>query len=70
MAFIPFSTGPSNCVGKSLAMQEMRTFICCFVQRFHVRFADTYDPARFEESMEDKFDTKLGELPCILERRD
>lgn len=70
MAFIPFSTGPSNCVGKNLAMQEMRTFICCFVQRFHVRFADAYDPARFEESMEDKFVTKLGELPCMLERRD
>lgn len=51
-------------------MQEMRTFVCCFVQRFRVRFADAYDPAQFEDSMEDKFVTKLGTLPCMIERRD
>ncbi|KAI0746189.1 cytochrome P450 [Earliella scabrosa] len=36
-AFIPFSYGPMNWVGKNLAQQEMRIVICAIMQRFHMR---------------------------------
>jgi len=35
-AFIPFSTGPYNCVGKGLAMMEMRSVINRVVNEFDV----------------------------------
>ena len=38
-AFMPFSIGPMNCVGKALAMQEMRTVMCAIVQRIRLRLA-------------------------------
>lgn len=42
-AFIPFSLGPANCVGKNVALQEMRMLVCHFMQRLTVRFAEGYD---------------------------
>lgn len=68
-AFIPFSFGPSNCVGKNLAMQEMRYFLCHFMQNLDVRFAEGWDPTEWERVMEDKFILMLGKLPVIVEKR-
>ena len=36
-AFLPFSHGPLNCVGKNLAMHEMRIVVAGLVQRFHFK---------------------------------
>ncbi|KAJ8089129.1 hypothetical protein PM082_014377 [Marasmius tenuissimus] len=36
-AFIPFSYGPANCVGKNLALMEMRMVICALVKSFMFR---------------------------------
>ena len=33
-AFIPFGHGPWNCVGRGLALQEVRTVVCALIQRF------------------------------------
>jgi cytochrome P450 len=33
-AFFPFSYGPTNCVGKNLALMEMRMVLCWVLQRF------------------------------------
>ena len=33
-AFMPFSSGPLNCVGRGLAMQEIRMVVCALVQHF------------------------------------
>ena len=38
-AFVPFSHGPMNCVGKRLAHAEIRSVVCAILQRFHVRAA-------------------------------
>lgn len=69
-AFIPFSFGPANCVGKNLAMQEMRMLICHFMQKLDVRFADGWDTKEWERELQDKFITKIGRLPVVIQRRD
>ncbi|GJE89584.1 cytochrome P450 [Phanerochaete sordida] len=69
-AFIPFSFGPYNCVGKSVAMQEMRTLLCHLVHTLDFRFPKDFDPTKFEDTMEDQFAFKLGELPVIVQRRE
>lgn len=69
-AFMPFSTGPLNCVGKNLAMLEMRTLICHTMQKLDLRFQDGWDPQQWIDELEDRFVTKTGELPVIVRRRD
>ena len=68
-AFIPFSYGPMNCVGKGLAMQQMRTVVCALVQKFRVRRMEGCDPRRYEEGFRDYLVANRPELPVVLERR-
>ena len=68
-AFVPFSFGPANCVGKNLAMQEMRELLCHFIHELTVRFADGCNPAQYEEEMADWFVCSIGHLPVVVERR-
>ncbi|KAI1786948.1 high nitrogen upregulated cytochrome P450 monooxygenase 2 [Ganoderma leucocontextum] len=67
--FIPFSHGPMNCVGKGLAMQQMRSVVCALVQRFRVRLEEGWDPRRYEEGFKDYLVANRPELPVVLERR-
>lgn len=69
-AFIPFSFGPSNCVGKNLALLEMRMVICSFIQKFEMRFADNWDRDLWQDNLEDLFVTGMGKLPVVLYPRD
>lgn len=69
-AFIPFSFGPSMCVGKNLAMQEMRMVICMMMQRFDMNFPPDYNATLWEESLEDFFIFKKGVLPVVLTVRE
>lgn len=69
-AFIPFSTGPNNCVGKNLAFLEMRMLICHFVQKLEVHLADGWDRTKWLDELEDAFVTGMGKLPVTLRRRD
>ncbi|OCH87257.1 high nitrogen upregulated cytochrome P450 monooxygenase 2 [Obba rivulosa] len=54
-AFIPFSFGPANCVGKTLALQEMRMTACLIMQRLEMCFAPGYDPSSYVEGLRDFF---------------
>ena len=69
-AFIPFSVGPNNCVGKNLALLEMRMLLCYFVQKLEVRFAEGYDRRHWLDELDDAFVTSMGKLPVVLHRRD
>ncbi|KIP08940.1 hypothetical protein PHLGIDRAFT_68457 [Phlebiopsis gigantea 11061_1 CR5-6] len=69
-AWIPFSFGPSNCVGKNLAMEEMRELLCHFVQKLRVRVPEGVDITEYERQMEDRFVFSIGHLPVVIERRD
>jgi len=66
---MPFSTGPANCAGKNLALAEMRAVVAVLVQRFDIGFADGYDVKSYEESVEDRFITQVGELRVSLKVR-
>ena len=68
-AFTPFSFGPYNCVGKNLAMQEMRTLVCAIMQQVDLRFADKYDPEEWMRELQDMFVVHKGRLPVIATRR-
>ncbi|KIJ62772.1 hypothetical protein HYDPIDRAFT_41487 [Hydnomerulius pinastri MD-312] len=68
-AFVPFSFGPANCVGKNLAYQEMRTVICMMIQRLEFRFAEGYDPESWERDLKDYFVATKGKLPVVLSPR-
>lgn len=68
-AFIPFSMGHANCVGKNLALAEIRVVLALLMQKFEMRFAAGYDPVRWEKEMVDYTLLKVGELPVELTLR-
>ncbi|KAL1948858.1 hypothetical protein VTO73DRAFT_10664 [Trametes versicolor] len=68
-AFLPFSHGPANCVGKQLAMQEMRTVVCTVLQKLEVRVRSGWDKREYEEGFLDFFVTKRPMLPVTVHPR-
>lgn len=69
-AFVPFSFGPANCVGKNLALQEMRMTVCLLMQRLEMRFAPGFDPESYEQGLRDYFVVKKPELRVDVSLRD
>lgn len=69
-ALIPFSYGPANCVGKNLALQEMRVVLTLLWQKLDMRFADGYDPKTYFEEYHDNGVVHVGALPVVVEKRD
>jgi cytochrome P450 len=68
-AFLPFSYGPANCVGKQLAYVEMRMTLCHLLHRFTLKFAPGYNPWQYEENYHDHYIVVKGPLPVVLESR-
>ncbi|CAL1712458.1 unnamed protein product [Somion occarium] len=65
-AFIPFSFGSYNCVGKNLALTEMRTVLCHVLQNLSFRFVDGWDADEWERGLEDNFVIDHGALPVTV----
>ena len=68
-AFIPFSFGPANCVGKYLAYREMQVVITSIIQRYDFQFAEGYDPDQFLRDLKDDVVLVKGKLPVALTKR-
>ncbi|GJJ06922.1 hypothetical protein Clacol_001118 [Clathrus columnatus] len=68
-AFIPFSHGPANCVGRPLAMQEMRYITSMLVYNFDFSLEDGYNLKQWGEDLADRFILIKGNLPVKVKRR-
>ncbi|KAJ7306273.1 high nitrogen upregulated cytochrome P450 monooxygenase 2 [Mycena albidolilacea] len=54
-AFIPFSIGPANCVGKQFAKRELFTVLVVLFKSFDLRFADGFDSEAWPKGLRDFF---------------
>ncbi|OQE20932.1 hypothetical protein PENFLA_c015G00636 [Penicillium flavigenum] len=70
-ATAPFSLGPMNCVGKQLAMVNIRVTVARIVMHYNLSFAPSRtDPATaFEEGLYEHFSMQAGPLSLCLEKR-
>ncbi|KAF9020120.1 cytochrome P450 [Hymenopellis radicata] len=68
-AFIPFSYGPSNCVAKQLALQEMFTLTGVLMRKFDVVFGEGFDWRRWEEGVRDWYVTTRPGLEVVFRPR-
>ncbi|KAG6887334.1 hypothetical protein C0995_016108 [Termitomyces sp. Mi166 len=68
-AFIPFSYGPADCIGKRFAWYELRAATVAILQRFTLQFDVGYDKASWERDMCDYFITKRPPLYVVLTPR-
>ncbi|OJT10335.1 Isotrichodermin C-15 hydroxylase [Trametes pubescens] len=68
-AYAPFSFGPNNCVGRGLALQEMRMLAALLLRRFEMRFADGWDAREYEEGLKDWFVLQKPALRVVLTPR-
>ena len=68
-AFIPFSFGPENCAGRTLAMAELRVVTALMMHHFNIRFVDGYDPRDWHRDLEDWYVMSVGKVPVRLTLR-
>ncbi|KAI0204329.1 cytochrome P450 monooxygenase [Astrocystis sublimbata] len=70
-ATAPFSLGPMNCVGKQLAMANVRVTLAMLVMRYDFKFAPSRnDPTVvFEQGMHEHFSMQPGPLLLNMEKR-
>ncbi|KAF7972354.1 hypothetical protein HWV62_18134 [Athelia sp. TMB] len=66
-AFIPFSFGPQNCVGKNVAILELRAVVALIVQKFNFHTKGVADLERWEDGIDDWFATACPALLAHLE---
>ena len=67
--FNPFSAGTRSCVGKSVAVLEMRAVLCALVQKFDISKAPDFNLDSWEESLRDIFITACGPLMLQFKAR-
>ena len=65
-AFIPFSFGPMNCVGKQLALKDMRMVLCHMMQKLEMRLPEGVTAQDIEKNIA----YSRGEVPVVIKRRD
>lgn len=68
-AWSPFLHGSSSCIGKNLALLELRTVTAKLITRFDVQFAPGEDGSRLLTKTLDHFTLTPGDLKLIFEER-
>ncbi|KAF5310744.1 hypothetical protein D9619_007782 [Psilocybe cf. subviscida] len=70
-AFIPFSLGQQNCVGRPLALMEMRYLLATLVRNFEIEFDDSeVGMQQWTDGLEDRYTFQpKGTLPVKISRR-
>ncbi|KAL1840415.1 hypothetical protein VTJ49DRAFT_489 [Mycothermus thermophilus] len=67
--FIPFNTGPYACIGKRLAMLELRRVIAEILSRYNLAIAPGQTKGMFLDGKQDTFTTVSAPLPVIFKDR-
>ena len=66
----PFSYGPYSCIGKQLALQEMRLVLTAIIRAFDAKLPDDFDARSYMKSNKAFFTMQiLNKLPVIFSRR-
>lgn len=68
-AFAPFSMGPYGCIGRSLAMTEMRMLTAKLLLKYDVAFAPKEDGSRLLYGTLDHFTLSIGDLDLVFTER-
>ncbi|MCJ1421897.1 hypothetical protein MMC32_008264 [Xylographa parallela] len=68
-AFTPFSQGRYSCVGKNLALAELRYVTALVVGKYSIEFAPGEDGGRVEGNMKDQFTAAPGTLNLVFKTR-
>ncbi|KAL3485692.1 cytochrome P450 [Aspergillus germanicus] len=68
-AFAPFSLGSFNCIGRPLALMNLRTTVARVVMEFDVKMAPGENGSRFLGNAKDNFVFYLGDLDLVFTRR-
>jgi cytochrome P450 len=67
-AFAPFSTGPFGCIGKNLALMELRTLTTRIIMEYDVKLAPSEDGRRLLYKTLDHFTVDLGDVDVVFTR--
>lgn len=67
--FVPFSTGPGSCVGKQLALMELRYVVSHIVYRYDVKLAPGQSAQTFLDDMKDCFALVVPDLNVVFTKR-
>jgi tryprostatin B 6-hydroxylase len=67
--FAPFSLGWSSCVGKQLALMELRAVLAYLVCNLDIKMAEGESGERLVEESKDYFTLTLAEFDCVFEER-
>jgi len=65
-AYIPFGYGVHSCLGKQLALNEMRLVIAKIVRNFDLEFGEQYDDQKFLRELKDHLVMAIGELNMVF----
>lgn len=68
VGFPPFLMGPGNCIGKNVAMMEMRTLTATLLQEYEVSFAPGEDGSRLLNESLDHFTMTLAPLELVFRK--
>jgi cytochrome P450 len=68
-AYAPFSFGARLCLGKSMAMAELRLSTAILLKNYDVSFAPDYDEETMWRDMRDQVTCQPGEVSCIFRPR-
>lgn len=68
-AYIPFSAGQAQCLGKIIALQEVRMVAAFFVQRFDVSIGPSFDEKRWAADRQELIIMRRAALPVKVVSR-
>ncbi|GJJ15316.1 hypothetical protein Clacol_009592 [Clathrus columnatus] len=68
-AFIPFSYGPANCIGRQIALIKLRKTLCVLLKTFNFELSPEFDINKWNEGVMEQFTLGRGDLLVRIQKR-